>query len=189
ARGRALALGTVPIAAAVVGDHCMGAVLAACHMPTEGRRTAALDSAHHLELVEAHAAAVGMAPRGPVAAEDVRDLQSWPGHAGPLRRWSDYSLWYERREPVQRAHDLANEVGGHLGVARRRVELGMPEQDLKHANVDVLLQQMRGEAVPQCVRRHALLDPCGLGGGMDGAIELTGRQRLDRVAAGKQPAP
>ena len=106
----------------------MGAVLAACHMPTEGRRTAALDGAHHLELVGAHAAAVGMAPRGPVAAEDVRDLQSWPGHAGPLRRWSDYSLWYERREPVQRAHDLANEVGGHLGVARRRVELGMPEQ-------------------------------------------------------------
>ena len=58
----------------------------------------------------------------------VRDLQSWPGHAGPLRRRSDYSLWYQRREPVQRAHDFANDVGGHLGVARRGVELGMPEQ-------------------------------------------------------------
>src|SRR5215467_9542183 len=46
-----------------------------------------------------------------------------------LRRPSGYFLWDERREPVQRAHDLANEVGGHLGVARRRVELGMPEQD------------------------------------------------------------
>ena len=44
------------------------------------------------------------------------------------------------------------------------------------------------EAVPQRVRRHALLDPRGLGGSTDGAAELTGRQRLDRVAAGKQPA-
>jgi hypothetical protein len=80
----------------------MGAVLAACHMAAEGCRAAALDGAHHLELVEGHVAAVGVTPRGPVAAEGVRDLQSWAGHAGPLRRWrSDCSLWYERREPVQ----------------------------------------------------------------------------------------
>jgi hypothetical protein len=72
---------------------------------------------------------VGVTPRGPVAAEDVRDLQSWAGHAGPLRRWrSDCSLWDERREPVQRTHDFANEVGRHLGVARGGVELGMPER-------------------------------------------------------------
>jgi hypothetical protein len=88
-----------------------------------------LDGAHHLDLLEADAAVVGMTPSGPVAAEDVRDLQSWAGHAGPLRRGrSDYSLWYERRQPIQRAHDFANEVGGHLGVARCRVELGMPER-------------------------------------------------------------
>ena len=72
--------------------------------------------------------AVGIAPRGPVAAEDVRDLQTWLGHAGGLRRRSGYSLWDERREPVQRAHDFANDVAGDLGVARRRVELGMPER-------------------------------------------------------------
>ena len=107
----------------------MGAVLAARHMPAEGHRAAVLDGTHHLELREADAAAVGMAPCGPVAAEVVRDLQSWAGHAGRLRRCqSDCSLWYERRQPVQRAHDFANEVGGHLGVARCRVELGMPEQ-------------------------------------------------------------
>ena len=56
------------------------------------------------------------------------------------------------------------------------------------ADVGVLFQQMRGEAVPQRMRRHPLLDPGGLGGGVDGAVELAGRQRLDRVAAGKQPA-
>jgi hypothetical protein len=118
----------------------MRAVLAARHMPAEGRRAAVLNGAHDLELVEAQVAALGIAPCGPVAAEDVRDLQTWPGHAGGLRRPSDYFLWDERRKPVQRAHDLANEVGGHLGVARRRVELGMTEQHLNHANVDVLLQ-------------------------------------------------
>src|SRR5215831_8380299 len=42
--------------------------------------------------------------------------------------------------------------------------------------------------MPQRVWRHALLDSGGLAGGTDGAAELAGRQRLDRVAAGKQPA-
>src|SRR5580700_9420814 len=80
ARGRALALGTVPVAAAVVGYRRVGAVLAACHVTAEGRCAAVLDGAHHLELVKAHVAAIGMTPRGPVAAEDIRDLQQWPGH-------------------------------------------------------------------------------------------------------------
>jgi hypothetical protein len=35
------------------------------------------------------------------------------------------------------------------------------------------------------VRRDALVDPCGLGGGADNAAELGGRQRLDRVGHAK----
>jgi hypothetical protein len=66
------------------------------------------------------------------------------------------------------------------------VELGVTEQH--HTNVGVLLQEVRGEAVPQCMRRHALVDPGGLGGGVNGAVEPAGRERLDRVAARKQPA-
>ena len=34
----------------------------------------------------------------------------------------------------------------------------MPKQDLDQANVGVLLQQVCGEAVPQRVWRHSLLD-------------------------------
>ena len=64
----------------------------------------------------------------------------------------------------------------------------MTQKRLDHANIDILLEKVGGEAVPQRVRRHALLDPRGLGGGTDGAAELAGRQRLDRVAARKQPA-
>ena len=55
-------------------------VLAACDVAAERRRAAALDCTHHLQLVEAHMAAVGLTPRGTVIAEDVRDLQSWSNH-------------------------------------------------------------------------------------------------------------
>jgi hypothetical protein len=48
---------------------------------------------------------------------------------------------------------------------------------------------MRGKAVPQRVQRHSLLDAGDSGRSVDGAIELAGRERLGRIAAGKQPAP
>jgi len=73
---RALALRAVPVAAAVVGDRGVGTVLAARDVSAEGHRAAALDGAHHLELEQADVAAVGKTPRGPVVAEDLRDLQS-----------------------------------------------------------------------------------------------------------------
>ena len=82
ARRGPLAVGAVPVAAAVVGDGGMGAVLAARNMAAKCRRAAALDGAHHLHLGEAHMAAVGFTPGGAVVAEDVRDLQSWPCHEG-----------------------------------------------------------------------------------------------------------
>jgi hypothetical protein len=37
-------------------------------------------------------------------------------------------LFGARGEAIQRAHDLADDVGGDLGVARRGVELGTPER-------------------------------------------------------------
>ncbi len=68
--------------ATVVGDRGVGAVLAARDVSAEGRRAAVLDGTHHLELEQAYVTAVGLTPRGPVVAEDVRDLQSWTGHVG-----------------------------------------------------------------------------------------------------------
>ena len=56
------------------------AFVAARNMAAEGRRAAALDRVHHLQLGVAHVAAVGATPSGTVIAEDVRDLQSWTGH-------------------------------------------------------------------------------------------------------------
>ncbi len=106
----------------------MGAVLAARDVSAEGRCAAILDGAHHFELEQAHVTAVGMTPRGPVVAEDVRDLQSWTGHGGPLLRRLVLLLRHQWREPVQRAYDFTDDVGGHIGVARRGIELGMSEQ-------------------------------------------------------------
>jgi hypothetical protein len=51
-----------------------GIVLAARDMPAERRRSATLDRAHHLHLMQAHVAAIGITPSGTVVAEDVRDL-------------------------------------------------------------------------------------------------------------------
>src|SRR5271157_960152 len=81
-RGRSLALRAMPVAAGIVRDQRMAAcrVLAARDMPAERRRAAALDCAHHLQLVEARMAAVGLAPIGTVRAEDVRELQNRPNH-------------------------------------------------------------------------------------------------------------
>jgi len=74
-RRDSLALGTVPVAAGIVGDVGVGAVLAARDMAAEGRRAAALDGGHDLELTQAHVTDMGSTPSGPEVAEDIRDLE------------------------------------------------------------------------------------------------------------------
>ena len=63
--GGCLTLGAVPIAAAVVGNDGIGAVLATRDMTSERHRTTALDGRHHLDLVEADVSGIGFAPRRP----------------------------------------------------------------------------------------------------------------------------
>ena len=75
ARRRPLALGAVPIAAAVVGDAAVAAVLAAFDMAAERGRAAGLDRRHHLELGEAHMAGMRRSPGWSMTMEDVGDLE------------------------------------------------------------------------------------------------------------------
>src|SRR6202795_4093486 len=84
---RALALGAVAIAATIVADDGVSTrtVLATRDMTSECCRAAALDRTHHLHLVEAYMPRVSQTPSGAVAAEDVRDLQRWPGHPTAFR--------------------------------------------------------------------------------------------------------
>src|SRR5215831_16420246 len=80
-------------------------------------------------------------------------------------------------EPVKWAGYGPDRAIGDARVKRRGVQLGMTQKSLNHANIDILLEEVRGKAVPQRVRRHVLRDPRGLGGGADNAAELPGRQR------------
>jgi len=79
-RRRPLALGTVAIAAGVVGYARVPAIIASLDMPAEGRGAAELDRRHDAPLAEAQMTLVGGAPSGAVAAEDIRHLQPWTRH-------------------------------------------------------------------------------------------------------------
>ena len=108
---RALALRTVPVAAGVVRDLAVRALLAARDMTAERRRAAALDRRHHLQLAEADMAGIGPAPRRAVAAEDVRDLQRWTRHGAS--GWQFGALLELGRDAIERAHDLPDGLGRH----------------------------------------------------------------------------
>jgi hypothetical protein len=68
----------MPVAAGIVRDAQVGALLAAFDMAAQRRRSAALDRRHHLELAEAHMAGMRRTPSRPAMAEDVRHLDYWP---------------------------------------------------------------------------------------------------------------
>jgi hypothetical protein len=68
--------------AAVVSDDRAGAVLTARDMAAE-RRAAARDRTHHLQLVT-EVLGIGLAPRRPVLAKDIGDLQRWAAHGRGL---------------------------------------------------------------------------------------------------------
>ena len=90
-------------------------------MVAEGRRAAALDRRHHLELVEADMAGMGLAPCDAMAAEDIRNLQSRARHK--RRTSAGWPVLPElERDMLQRAHDLADRLGGDAGIERRGVE-------------------------------------------------------------------
>src|ERR1700736_5611914 len=83
---RALALRAMPVAATVVRDLGVRALLAARDMSAQSRGTAALDRRHRLQLAEADMAGIGSAPCRSMIAEDIRDLQCWTRHARRFRR-------------------------------------------------------------------------------------------------------
>jgi hypothetical protein len=107
----------------VIGDLRVQAVLAAHDMAAESRGAAALDRRHNLQLAEADMTGIGFTPCRAMVAEDVRDLQGGTGHdrRGLCRRL------LQRSEPIQRAHDRADHVGGHLRVERGGIDPGMSE--------------------------------------------------------------
>src|ERR1700756_400004 len=62
------------------------------------------------------------------------------------------------QQQVERARHLADRADGDAGVERGRVELLVPEQDLDDPDIGLLLQQMGGEAMRQCMTPNTLGD-------------------------------
>ena len=85
-------------------------------------------------------AGVGLAPRRSMAAEDIRNLQLWTCQerralGGQLGLGLLFGLVLDlalrgpqRREAIERAHDLADRVGGDARVERCGLKLGMSKQ-------------------------------------------------------------
>src|SRR6516225_3813757 len=136
-------------------------------MPAERSRAALLDRRHHLELTEAHMPALARRQSAPWRCKTSASSSLERRTADRLRAGSRSPLdqWCQ---PVEWAGYGTDGGVGDAGVKRRGVELGVAQQCLDHANIDVLLKEVGGKAVPQRVRRHALLDPRGLGGSVDG---------------------
>ena len=85
-RRGALTLRAVTIAAGIVGDAFVRAILAALNVSAERGGAAGLDRRHDLQLGEAHMTRVGLSPSGPMGAKNVGDLQARPRHAASVRR-------------------------------------------------------------------------------------------------------
>src|SRR5258708_7649843 len=66
-------------------------------------------------------------------------------------------------DDVEGAFHLAQPRGGQMLVGGSRLELGVAEQQVHRAHVGALVEEVGGEAVPQRVRRDALVDPGGGG--------------------------
>ena len=91
---------------------------------------------------------------------------------------------------IERAGDVADRIGRDLRIARRRVELGTSEQHLDHANIDILLQEMGGEAVPQRMLGDACFcDPGRLHSRVAGAGKLTRGDWLVRASGPGTTSP
>ena len=98
---------------------------------------------------------VGLTPSRTMAAEDIRDLQDRTRHEKPasggrfgLGCASRRFLGQVQTKPLQRARHVADRVDGDACIERGRFELGMSEQNLDDPDIDVLFEQMGGEAVP-----------------------------------------
>src|SRR3954453_4243378 len=128
------------VAARVVGDPAVAALLAALDMAAESSRATLLDRRHHLKLIEAHMPGIGPAPVGPLAMKNVCDLQPRAVHDRPAT---------PRVAASPRSRVRAGRAGWERpgwsywqrGVKRRGVELGVAEERLDHADIDALLEQ------------------------------------------------
>src|SRR5712672_3795680 len=109
----ALALGAMPITAAVIGDLRVLAVLAAHDMAAESYRAAALDRRHYLQLAETDMASIGFTPSWSMVAEDPHEREV-PCHLGAVERHGE--------EETQRCNRAIDARRTHAGPRLMQLE-------------------------------------------------------------------
>ena len=123
--GGGLTLRAVAIAAGVVGDPEIAAVIAAIDVAAQRRRPAVLNRRHHLQLGEAQTPGLSETVAGTHGPEDIGDLQRGGPHgasaAGRRRVGRKYP------ELVERTGHGAHRSSRHLGVESRVLQLGVAE--------------------------------------------------------------
>lgn len=119
--GGTLALGTMPVAAGVIGHTRVRAILADLNMPTERRRPAQLDRGHDTALHPAEMAFVNSGIGMTMTAEDIRHLQL--GTHGGTSGWRHHL----EGQAIKRALRRSDRGHGNLSIARRRRQAVMPQ--------------------------------------------------------------
>ena len=99
-------------------------------MSTQRCAAALLDGGHDLELAEAQVRVLRVSPGWPMGTENIRDLYGWLFHGSGLRG----------AQALDRADHFTQDLSGHMGIERRRLQAPVPEQDLNHPDVDLLFQ-------------------------------------------------
>ena len=84
---------------------------------------------------------------GPVGGadgtEDIGDLERGAQAASA----AGILALHQQRQTLEWTGHRADRLGRDARIERGRIELAVPQQDLDDADVDILLQQMGGEAV------------------------------------------
>ena len=98
-------------------------------MPAERLCPASLNRRHHLQLREAQMPRVGP-PIGGAMAPKYICVATSSARRGTLPRPSGHIP-----HVLKRAGDIAQRLGGDMGVSRRRGQLGVTQEHLDHADV------------------------------------------------------
>jgi hypothetical protein len=128
----------VAVAATVVGNAPVPAVLAGIDVAAERRRPAVLDRRHDFELGKAQVTGLGGTIAGSFSSEDIGDLERGAQAASTAGILAPH----QRRQMLERTGHRADRFGRDTRVERGRIQLAVPQQDLDDADIHILFQQM-----------------------------------------------
>jgi hypothetical protein len=125
------------------GNALMPAVLAGIDVTAECCRAAGLNRRHDLELGQGQVAGPGGRIAGPFSSEDIGDLDRGAQAASA----AGILALHQQSQTLERTGHRTDRLGGNARIERRGIKLAVPRQDLDYADIDILFQEMGGEAV------------------------------------------